>query len=268
MKKTLINALKEAGRIQKDNYNKVHKVDEKESISSIVTEVDLLCEKVIFEIILKEYPDHNILSEESGFTGKGSTYTWVIDPLDGTSNFAAKIPWFGVLIALFENNQPIMAGAYLPMEDALYFAENGKGASLNNQKLQIRNVALKESLVGFAMDYSNDNFLIKQGMNLYQTLIQHARNIRCTNSLVDFMMVADGRLGATINFQTKIWDIAAPWLIIKEADGMFKQLSGGDLEFDLNEKVGSVNFSVIACCTTVLTDIGKLQNGLHSNRHV
>ena len=266
MKDTLIKALLAAGSFQKENFNKAHHVEEKESISSIVTEVDFLCDKIIVDIIRQEFPRHNILTEESGFTNNHSHYTWVIDPLDGTSNFAAAIPWFGVLIALYENGQPIMAGAYLPMEDSLYYAEKAKGAWVNGQRLCIENVELKQSLVGFAIDYSEDAILIKQGMNMYQSLVQHARNIRCTNSLLDFMMVADGRLGATLNFHTKIWDIAAPLLIIKEAGGLFKHLSGDEIECCPDEKASSINFSVMAGCSSVLIDIEKLQTS-HDNNH-
>ena len=86
-------------------------------------------------MIRRGFPGHNIISEEAGYIDNNSEYTWVIDPLDGTSNFASGIPWFGVLITLFKKNEPIMAGAYLPVQDILYFAEAGKGAFRNGQPL-------------------------------------------------------------------------------------------------------------------------------------
>jgi len=110
MKELLISCLKAAGKIQKENFNRKLHNEQKESISSIVTEVDLLCDKITTDLISQTYHDHTILTEETGLTSHHSKYTWVIDPLHGTSNFAAGIPWFGVLIALFENDLPVLAG--------------------------------------------------------------------------------------------------------------------------------------------------------------
>lgn len=267
MKSILIDALYEAGKIQKENFKKAVTIELKESISSIVTEVDMICDKIIVETIRREFPSHNILTEESGLTFNQSKYTWVIDPLDGTSNFAAGIPWFGILIALFENNQPIMAGAYLPIEDSLYFAESGKGAFVNGKRLVIDNAKLKNSLFGFAIDYTDDVDFLEYGMKLYRFLIRNTRNIRCTNSLVDLIMVADGRIGGTINMHTKIWDIAAPWLIIKEAGGILKHLINGELEFDLNESGICKNYPIMAGSVSIL---GEFEMGLKvslSNHH-
>lgn len=255
MKELLINALKEAGRIQKESFRKTHVIEFKESISNIVTEVDLRCDKIISKALCREFPMHNILTEESGLTFNHSEYTWVVDPLDGTSNFAAGIPWFGVLIALFKNDLPILAGAYLPMEDLLYFAESGGGAYLNGEKLKIENVELKNSLVGFATDYTENTDFIDYGMDLYRYLINNTRNVRCTNSLVDLMMVADSRMAGTINLFTKIWDIAAPWLIVKEAGGSMKDIYNREIEFALNQENIARNYPVIAGSFSFLAEM-------------
>ena len=255
MKEILIRILKDVGRIQCESFRKNHSIEQKESISSIVTEVDLLCDKFISEEIRREFLSHNILTEESGLAFKGSEFTWVIDPLDGTSNFASGISWFGILIALFENSTPILAGAYLPIDDLLYFAESGRGAYLNGERLKIENVSLKNSLFGFAVDYSDDTEFLDYGINLYKVLIKKSRNIRCTNSLVDLMMVADGRMGGTINLFTKIWDIAAPWLIIKESGGNMKDIYDKEIEFDLREKSILKNYPVITGSDSIISEI-------------
>jgi myo-inositol-1(or 4)-monophosphatase len=257
MRSLLANALKAAGRVQKENFGKAVYSEQKESISSIVTEVDLLCDKIITDLIVREYPDHNLISEESGLKDNHSNYTWVIDPLDGTSNFAAGIPWFGVLIALFENDLPVLAGAYLPIDDLLYIAESGKGAFVNGEKLDMPNLLLKDSLVGFGIDYTDDAGFIDYGIELYRLLIKNARNIRCTNSLVDFMLVAEGKLGAQVNLFTKIWDIAAPWLIINEAGGALSHLFESELVFDLSENGLTTNYPVIAGSLPVLAEINN-----------
>jgi myo-inositol-1(or 4)-monophosphatase len=218
----------------------------KESISSVVTEVDIKSEKKIIEIISSAYPMHNILSEECAYINNQSNYTWVIDPIDGTSNFAAGIPWFGVLIALLENGNPVMAGAYLPVSGDLYFAELGKGSFLNDASIILSDKDLSKVLFAFSTDYTNDDKLLVKSSELYKYLVQHVRNIRCTNSLVDFLMVAEGKLGGCLNLYTKIWDIAATYLIIKEAGGEFKNLDFSNIKFELNPRLLFKNYPVIA----------------------
>ncbi len=259
MKELLFRILREAGQVQKKSFRKSHSIEVKESISSVVTEVDLRCDQIISDAIRSEFPTHNILTEESGLTDHRSQFTWVIDPLDGTSNFAAGIPWFGVLIALFEDDLPILAGAYLPMDDLLYFAETGKGAYLNGESLKIEHADLRDSLVGFAIDYTEDAGFLNYGMNLYQLLILNARNVRCTNSLVDFMMVADGSMGGSINMCTKIWDIAGPWLIIHEAGGTVRDVYNQELKFELGEQHIYKNYSIMAGSIPLLDEISIAQ---------
>jgi myo-inositol-1(or 4)-monophosphatase len=255
MKELLIKTLKEAGQIQRENFRKAHTIEQKESISSVVTEVDLLCDKKIATLIAEKFPDHNILTEENGFVNKHSKYTWVIDPIDGTSNFAAGISWFGVLVAVLDNKTPLMAGAYLPIDNKLYFAETGKGAFLNGEKLEISKSLLKDSLVSFATDYTDNTEYLNKGIAIYKALINKSRNIRCTNSLLDFMLVAEGRLGAAVNMFTKIWDIASPWLIIKEAGGLLKSLNGSEIDFDLGENALKKNYGVMAGSQDILNEV-------------
>ncbi len=136
MKETLIEALNSAGKELLTHFGKNIDFKVKESQSSIVTQADLKSDALISALIRKRFPTHNIVSEESGFSNMKSKYTWVIDPLDGTSNFASAIPWFGVLIALFEENIPVMGGAYLPVPDQMYIAEKGKGSCSERKAFQ------------------------------------------------------------------------------------------------------------------------------------
>jgi myo-inositol-1(or 4)-monophosphatase len=246
MKTVLINALRKAGELQREKYNQVLNISLKESISSIVTEVDVACESEIIAMIRRRFESHNILGEESGFLSKGSAYTWVIDPLDGTSNYAAGIPWFGVLIALFHGSEPVMAGAYLPISDTLYFAEKGKGAFVNDKKLEIKPVDLSASLFAFSADYTQDEEYLEKGIAWYKYMLEHARNVRSTNSLVDMMLVLEGKFGGSINIFTRIWDIAAPYLLFEEAGGVLTGLYEQPLVFDLTENAGKINYPVIA----------------------
>jgi myo-inositol-1(or 4)-monophosphatase len=247
MKELLISALKNSGKILLEYFDKPLTEKRKESQSSIVTEADLESERIIIRLLSERYPKHNIISEEFGYLNNGSEYTWIIDPLDGTSNFASGIPWFGVLIALFRGNEPFMGGAYLPVSDILYFAETGKGAFRNDSHLPaIKEKELKDSLFAFCVDYSDDATFLNRGIEIYKFLITNSRNIRSTNCLIDFLYVAEGNFGGVLNMFTKVWDISALGLIISEAGGLIKDINGDDIRYVINEKIIEKNFPVIA----------------------
>lgn len=262
VKNVLTKALVEAGKIQREHFLKDHNIEIKESISSIVTEVDFLCDKVITEIIISSFPEHNVLTEESGFRDHGSEYTWVVDPLDGTSNFASGISWFGILIAVFKNSRPFMAGAYLPIDNLLYFAESGKGAFLNGQRLKLGDMSLRNSLVAFGTDYTTDSNFQEFGINMFRWLITNTRNVRSTNSLVDWMLAAEGKMGAVVNMFTKIWDIAAPWLIIREAGGAFEHLTEPELTFTISNDTLATNYAVVAGTSGNVAEIKRVSSSL------
>jgi len=247
MKETLISVMKSAGKVLLKHFEQPVETRVKESQSSIVTAADLESDALITKLIRKKYPLHNIISEESGFLNNNSDYTWVIDPLDGTSNFASGLPWFGVLISIFHRNVPVMGGAYLPVSDILYFAEKDRGAERNGKPFRIiSDPELVDSLVTFSVDYTSDEVFLDRCIAIYRSIVISARNIRCTNSLVDFLFVAEGKFGGCINLFTKIWDISALGLIISEAGGLMTDINGDKLEFILNEGIIDHNFSVIA----------------------
>ena len=247
MEDILMLALRDAGSLLLGYFDKPVTAIQKESQSSIVTDADLGSEKLIVGIIRSEYPSHNILSEECGFIDNKSEYTWIIDPLDGTSNFASGIPWFGVLITLFRGNQPEMAGAYLPISGDLYFAEKGKGAVKNDNPFSLpADKALKDSLFAFCVDYTEDQHFLDKGLDTYNFIAQHSRNIRSTNSLVDFLYVAEGKFGGVMNLFTKVWDISGLGLIISEAGGVMKNVNGNDIHFSISKDLSKENFPVIA----------------------
>jgi len=247
MKDTLLTALNMSGKLLLEYFNKQIEAKRKESQSSVVTEADLKSDSVIVSLIENKFPDHNIISEEGGFRNKSSKYTWVIDPLDGTSNFAAKIPWFGILICLFEGEEPVMGGAYLPVFDILYFAERGKGSFRNGIPITLKqSKGLTDSLIAFSVDYTDDEIFLNKGIDLYKFIIKNSRNIRSTNSLFDFIYVAEGKFGGCINLYTKIWDISALGLIISEAGGIMNDISGNKIKFVFNKDIVNVNYPVVA----------------------
>ncbi len=259
MKQTLLTALQIAGEELLKHFGQSIEFEIKESQSNIVTQADMNSDALIIELIKERFPSHNILSEESGFNNMHSIYTWVIDPLDGTSNFVSGLPWFGILIALFENNTPIMGGAYLPTMDLLYFAEKGNGAFKNGQPFKMaQNKELKNSLFSFSVDYIEDEVILSQSIAIYKNLVKAARNVRSTNSLVDFLYVAEGKFGGCVNLFTKIWDISALGLIISEAGGVMHDINGHEIQYFLNESVIEQNFAVIAGSELILKELNSL----------
>jgi myo-inositol-1(or 4)-monophosphatase len=259
MKDLLISALKVSGEKLLEYFNKPLETKQKESQSSIVTEADIESEVIIIGLIQKRFPEHNIISEERGFINNRSEYTWIIDPLDGTSNFASGIPWFGVLITLFRNNVPAMGGAYLPVQDILYFAEAGNGAFRNGKQLpKLQNKELKDSLFAFCVDYTEDMAFLNRGMEIYKHIVKESRNIRSTNSLIDFIYVAEGKFGGVINLYTKVWDISALGLIISEVGGTMKNINGSEIRFSVRDELIEENFPVIAGSGKLFKSLKKI----------
>ena len=261
MKETLVTALKASGEELLKYFDKPLETKVKESQSSIVTEADMRSNSLIIDLISSKFPSHNILSEETGFSNNNSRYTWVIDPLDGTSNFASSLPWFGILIALFDNNTPVMGGAYLPVNDILYVAEKDKGAFRNGKLLKMKeHKELISSLITFAVDYTDDEPFLNKCIEIYKNIVKSSRNIRCTNSLVDFIYVAEGKSGGCINLFTRVWDIAALGLIISEAGGELVDIYGRQIDYNIGNEISERNFSVIAGSVDIVKSLAKIVN--------
>ena len=140
-----------------------------------------------------------------------------------------------------------MAGAYLPVKDDIYYTEKGKGAVKNGESFSIpSDTMLKDSLFAFCVDYSEDQDFLNRGLEIYKSIVRQSRNIRSTNSLVDFLYVAEGKFGGVLNLFTKVWDISGLGLIISEAGGIIKNINGNDIHFSISKDLMDENFPVIA----------------------
>ena len=233
---TAVECAQAAGRLLLDHFGQVQGIRVKDSRSSIVTDADLASDRLLRDLLTARYPDHNLLTEENGFERRGSRFTWVVDPLDGTSNFAAGIPWFGVMVALLEDSEPILGVMHLPVEGAVYSAELGGGAFRNGVPVRVtRQSDLSTVLCAYGLDAAADPEDARRQALALGRVVQHVRNLRATNSLVDFALTIDGRLGVCVNFHTMIWDIAAPRLILDEAGGRLTDLNGMPLAFSLGD---------------------------------
>ena len=243
----LQQALETGGSLLLQHLGRTTRTTIKESISSVVTEADLAAEGAILEVLHGAPEAFNVICEETGYIDRQSEYTWVVDPLDGTSNFAAGLPWFGVIIALFKGDTPVLGGMYLPVDQQLYMAETGRGATRNGKPISVTTSKnLSEHLVSYSFDFRDDKAKTRAEMEIMASLSRKVRNIRSTNSLIDFCYTADGRLGAALNQATKIWDIAVPWLMIREGGGTVTDIHGHEIEFDLSAKAVNHNYTIIA----------------------
>jgi myo-inositol-1(or 4)-monophosphatase len=264
MKQILTEALTLGGKILIENFGQISNYKIKENQSSIVTKADVDSENAIIQLINSKYPVHNTLGEETGFQDRGSAFTWVIDPLDGTSNFAAGLPWFGVIICLFENSVPVLSGCYLPVQDLLYLAEKGRGATCNGKKIKVsEDTSLKNVLLAYSMDFSEDKRKTEHEAKIIGSLVSNIRNLRSTNSVVDFCFTAEGKLGGCMNQTTKIWDIAGPALLIEEAGGKATDINGNSFDFGMTKENYDRNFTIIAANKTLhgqLLNLVKKEN--------
>jgi myo-inositol-1(or 4)-monophosphatase len=234
-KRALVDMTREAGEILRGYYGRIRNIRLKENQSSVVCEADLAAEKSYVDQIRARYPRDNIIAEESGHTRGTSEYTWVIDPLDGTSNFVAGLPWFGTQVGLLRGTTPVLAAIYLPIEDAMYVAEAGKGLFRNGKRVAITTETKPTNILcAFGFDPNTGYRQSRHDTELLRRVASGVRNIRATNSVVDFCYTMDGRLGGCVNLNAKIWDIVPVALMIPEAGGRITDLFGDRLRFDLS----------------------------------
>ncbi|MEK7818227.1 MAG: inositol monophosphatase family protein [Bacteroidota bacterium] len=219
--KVAIDAALEAGKIQKSKSGKPKNIEKKfGQETNLVTEVDKLCEKKIISIIRDTYPSHDILTEESGALKKISPYRWIIDPIDGTTNFAHGLPLFCVSIGI-EFEKEIIAGViFNPMTDELFYAERGKGAFLNSKQIFVsKTKKLIDSLVVTGFPYNikeNPGRVIEHFVNF----LPRARGVRRLGSAaIDFAYVAAGRFDGYWEVFLNPWDKSAGILLVEEAGG-------------------------------------------------
>ena len=207
---------RQAGQILRAGYQQEHQVDYK-GVIDLVTEIDRQSEDYILGEIREQFPDHNVLAEESGGT-RGDGHQWYIDPLDGTVNYAHNIPFFSVSIAYASNGSLSLAAVYDPMRDEMFTAERGKGAHLNGRPLRISDVVeLQKSLLvtGFPYDAWNSKFDNFGNFVKFGKLSQGVR--RFGSAALDLCYVAAGRFDGFWELSLKPWDVAAGGLICEEA---------------------------------------------------
>lgn len=241
--------LKTAAEIADSNFGKVSSISTKTGDNNqVLTETDLAVGKLIIQKIQDSYPDHNIIDEEAGIIDNKSKLTWVVDPIDGTSNFANGLPTYGIMIGLLEENTAIAGGIILPAFDQLYVAQKGLGAFCNGQKVHVTTeTKLLSSLVAYGIDgHQEDPNKTFKEVGVLTKIILHIRNLRTTNSAYDMVQVPAGRYGAYLNQTTKIWDNVAIQPIIEEAGGIVTDFWGKPLDYSHPLTRAQENFTICA----------------------
>jgi myo-inositol-1(or 4)-monophosphatase len=237
----VIDITRQAGKILLTRFGKDHQVKYKGRIDP-VTEADRLSETLILNAILSKYPDHRIISEETGTNQIESPYCWYIDPLDGTVNFTHDVPIFSVSIALAWNNEIILAAVYDPCRDELFSAEKGKGAYLNGCRIQVGDACQLEKallVTGFPYDIATTSQTNLENYSKFARTTQGVR--RLGSAALDCSYVASGRLDGYWEMQVAPWDVAAGILIISEAGGVVTSANGDNISLHQNLSVLAAN---------------------------
>jgi len=221
-----VEIAREAGVFLKERLHADHSIDFKGEIN-LVTEADRSSEEIITSRIKNLFPDHDIMAEEGTNITTGSEYRWIIDPLDGTTNYAHGFPVFCVSIALQSMSRVILGVIYNPMLDELFVAERGEGAFLQGRKIHVSHTKrLAEGFVatGFPYDVREN---CRDALAYFDEMIPKAQAIRRQGSAaLDLAYLAAGRFDGFWELRLKPWDTAAGWILIEEAGGVVTDLSG------------------------------------------
>ena len=222
--------VRDAGSIILSYFHKKLTRNEKGE-NGFVTEADLASEKFLINELKKITPEASFFAEESGKTEKGNSYCWVIDPLDGTTNFAHEIPYFCISVALTYNDNPIFGMIYQPLLDELFYAQEGKGAYCNGRPIHVSSPAgLDKCFLGMGVPYIKDERfekLLRRGW----TIAQKSYAMRTFGAVaLDLANVACGRLDGALFENLGWWDVAAGIVIIREAGGKITDFEGKPLD--------------------------------------
>lgn len=236
--------IKQAGDILLAYYAKPLVRYEKKG-HGFVTEADLASEKFLIAELAKLIPHVSFFAEESGQNGpEQSPYCWVIDPLDGTTNFAQRLPYFCISVALTYKDEPIFAMLYQPLLKELFYAIKGQGAYLNGQRIRVAQAPVDRGIVAIGLPYAKD----QKYAQLLRDAWQIARRVYAIRHFgavaLDLAYVAAGRLDAVVFEELGWWDVAAGMLLVSEAGGFVSDFQG--------EKLGPKYLNCIASSSVIL----------------
>lgn len=231
-KAVMLEAADEAAKILIEYFDTDFEIGRKKFYNDLVTEVDKKSEAKIIEVIHSHFPSHNVLGEEGGFAAgeleKKSDCVWIIDPIDGTVNYAHSVPIFCISIALEIKGEVSLGIVYNPISKEKFFAESGKGSFLNGKKISVSDIgALRDSLLvtGFSYDVHESN---NHSLDHFVNFVKKGLPVRRLGSAaIDICYVACGKFEGFWEVNLNAWDVAASYLILKEASGLVTDFKGG-----------------------------------------
>jgi myo-inositol-1(or 4)-monophosphatase len=239
----VIKISKEAGNIIRNGFGTDFNIEFKTNESNLVTEIDKASEKLITGFIKKNYPSHGILAEEGGETKNTSEFIWVVDPLDGTTNFAHGLPIFSVSIGVQKNGRSVAGVVYDVMQDIVYAAEPGSGAFANGKKITVsKNDKLSRSVLvtGFPYNLAENPENI---FGMFEALTRASRGLRRLGSAaIDFCYVAKGVFDGFWEVSLHPWDICGGKLILEEAGGIVTDFYGNETDIFCKKILASNRF--------------------------
>ena len=235
-----ITIAREAGSLQRDRFAEPRQIETKSSAIDLVTDVDRACDQLVLESITSQRPDDAILIEETGAHEGHSGLRWIVDPLDGTTNYAHGFPHFAVSIAVEREGVRELGVIYDPMKDELFSARRGGGAFLNGKPIAVSQVKqLERALLatGFAYDVHQAKL---DNLEYFARFIKRAQAVRRAGSAaLDLAYVACGRFDGFWELELHPWDVAAGLLLVDEAGGRSSDLEGGPVPASGNRLVAS-----------------------------
>jgi myo-inositol-1(or 4)-monophosphatase len=237
-----IQAALRAGQELKHGFQTSYSITTKPGKHNLVTHYDTLAEEIILSMIHKEFPDHSVLAEESGEDFKSSTVTWIVDPLDGTVNFAHNIPVFSVSIAAVVQNEVVCGVIYQPITGELFIAEKNKGAFLNGKPLGVSSVSnLDDSFLATGFPYNLNENPLGCIEHLLSVLRKGLPVRRLGSAALDLSYLAAGRYDGYWEVSLQPWDMAAGKLIVEEAGGKITDYQGNPLNVKMPTSVVATN---------------------------
>ncbi len=254
IKKVAMDAIKKAGKYAMHEYKKFDRKNVRlKHHREILTDIDLGSEKIIIKEIKKNFPEHNVLSEEAGFNKKKSDYLWIIDPIDGTTNFSIHNPMWAISIGVAYKDKIVLGFIYAPALDEIYFAEINKGAYLNNKKLKVSGDNKGKIVNTFCHSRSDKD--TKKAVKYYSYQKLHGFDCRQLGSAaLELAYVAGGRVESIAIPGANSWDVSAGVLLVREA--------GGKVTDFLGKKWSIKSKDILASNGKVHSNILKVLNNL------
>ena len=234
-----VEIVRTGGELLREMFDKGVKVEHKGEVD-LVTEADRAAEECMVDLLRKRFPDSDILAEEGDYGRRSHERCWVLDPLDGTTNFAHGFPWFAISLGLLEGDEPVAGVIYNPYFEELFVAEKGKGAQLNGRTLRVSTTSrLDQSLLATGFPYDRKS----SAANNYDHFVNFQQAAQACRrpgaAALDFAGVAAGRFDGYWEMKLKPWDMAAGVVMVREAGGIVSDFSGDELDLFGQEMVAS-----------------------------